>query len=164
MSEAVPCWPAIAALMTGMERAQDCIVWLRNRCHVLSQKPHLMDDTTPHDFIVAFHAQLHALPIKHLLFHMAGNKPAQHVRAGRCSELSGISLGNLCHRRMINDDPVGIMTPLPMFRHDEKQRSQDEEMQQRFPQQPRAPTPRSEERRVGKEWVSTCRSRWSQYH
>src|SRR3546814_8970621 len=72
---------------------------------------------------------------------MAGNKPAQHVRAGRCSELSGISLGNLCHRRMINDDPVGIMTPLPMFRHDEKQRSQDEEMQQRFPQQPRAPTP-----------------------
>src|SRR3546814_11446336 len=22
----------------------------------------------------------------------------------------------------------------------------------------------SEERRVGKEWVSTCRSRWSQYH
>src|SRR3546814_6998805 len=56
-------------------------------------------------------------------------------------ELSGISLGNLCHRRMINDDPVGIMTPLPMFRHDEKQRSQDEEMQQRFPQQPRAPTP-----------------------
>src|SRR3546814_15425415 len=25
-------------------------------------------------------------------------------------------------------------------------------------------TPRSEERRVGKECVSTCRSRWSQYH
>src|SRR3546814_14859782 len=24
--------------------------------------------------------------------------------------------------------------------------------------------PRSEERRVGKEWVSTCRSRWSRYH
>src|SRR3546814_6332551 len=24
--------------------------------------------------------------------------------------------------------------------------------------------PRSAERRVGKEWVSTCRSRWSQYH
>src|SRR3546814_12464841 len=24
--------------------------------------------------------------------------------------------------------------------------------------------PRSEERREGKEWVSTCRSRWSQYH
>src|SRR3546814_8247315 len=24
--------------------------------------------------------------------------------------------------------------------------------------------PRSEERRVGKEWVSTCRSRWSPYH
>src|SRR3546814_19365541 len=23
---------------------------------------------------------------------------------------------------------------------------------------------RSEERRVGKEWVSTCRSRWSSYH
>src|SRR3546814_19207505 len=23
---------------------------------------------------------------------------------------------------------------------------------------------RSEERRVGKEWVSTCRSRWSRYH
>src|SRR3546814_14418525 len=23
---------------------------------------------------------------------------------------------------------------------------------------------RSEERRVGKEWVSTCRSRWAQYH
>src|SRR3546814_12543277 len=23
---------------------------------------------------------------------------------------------------------------------------------------------RSEERRVGNEWVSTCRSRWSQYH
>src|SRR3546814_17867740 len=86
--------------------------------------------------LVAFHAQLHALPIKHLLFHMAGNKPAQHVRAGRCSELSGISLGNLCHRRMINDDPVGIMTPLP----------------------------RSEERRVGKECVSTCSSRWSPYH
>src|SRR3546814_17811963 len=24
--------------------------------------------------------------------------------------------------------------------------------------------PRSDERRVGKEWVSTCRSRWSPYH
>src|SRR3546814_5531116 len=28
----------------------------------------------------------------------------------------------------------------------------------------RALNTRSEERRVGKEWVSTCRSRWSQYH
>src|SRR3546814_9310517 len=28
-----------------------------------------------------------------------------------------------------------------MFRHDEKQRSQDEKMQRRFPQQPRAATP-----------------------
>src|SRR3546814_12164828 len=29
----------------------------------------------------------------------------------------------------------------------------------------KAPTPiRSEERRVGKEWVSTCRSRWSPFH
>src|SRR3546814_15502625 len=27
-----------------------------------------------------------------------------------------------------------------------------------------APAARSEERRVGKECVSTCRSRWSQYH
>src|SRR3546814_7988387 len=27
-----------------------------------------------------------------------------------------------------------------------------------------APPPRSEERRVGKECVSTCRSRWSPYH
>src|SRR3546814_14979778 len=27
-----------------------------------------------------------------------------------------------------------------------------------------APSRRSEERRVGKEWVSTCRSRWSPYH
>src|SRR3546814_18899330 len=29
---------------------------------------------------------------------------------------------------------------------------------------PRKPRPRSEERRVGKECVSTCRSRWSPYH
>src|SRR3546814_16510777 len=28
----------------------------------------------------------------------------------------------------------------------------------------RADVPRSEERSVGKEWVSTCRSRWSPYH
>src|SRR3546814_11116140 len=28
----------------------------------------------------------------------------------------------------------------------------------------RSPMPRSEERRVGKECVSTCRSRWSPYH
>src|SRR3546814_5662409 len=28
----------------------------------------------------------------------------------------------------------------------------------------KAPTSRSEERRVGKECVSTCRSRWSPYH
>src|SRR3546814_8541642 len=28
----------------------------------------------------------------------------------------------------------------------------------------RVPSARSEERRVGKECVSTCRSRWSQYH
>src|SRR3546814_17622133 len=28
----------------------------------------------------------------------------------------------------------------------------------------RQPTDRSEERRVGKEYVSTCRSRWSPYH
>src|SRR3546814_15706578 len=27
-----------------------------------------------------------------------------------------------------------------------------------------SPSPRSEERRVGKECVSTCRSRWSPYH
>src|SRR3546814_12806644 len=27
-----------------------------------------------------------------------------------------------------------------------------------------SPLWRSEERRVGKEWVSTCRSRWSPYH
>src|SRR3546814_18588427 len=29
---------------------------------------------------------------------------------------------------------------------------------------PTVPRPRSEERSVGKECVSTCRSRWSQYH
>src|SRR3546814_4516881 len=29
---------------------------------------------------------------------------------------------------------------------------------------PRGGRERSEERRVGKEWVSTCRSRWSPYH
>src|SRR3546814_19097474 len=29
---------------------------------------------------------------------------------------------------------------------------------------PELPCPRSEERRVGKEWVSTCRSRGSPYH
>src|SRR3546814_13862804 len=29
---------------------------------------------------------------------------------------------------------------------------------------PDIPVPRSEERRVGKECVSTCRSRWSPYH
>src|SRR3546814_14016920 len=29
---------------------------------------------------------------------------------------------------------------------------------------PIAKVVRSEERRVGKEWVSTCRSRWSPYH
>src|SRR3546814_20709577 len=28
----------------------------------------------------------------------------------------------------------------------------------------KGPTPRSEERRVGQEWVSTCRSRWSRMH
>src|SRR3546814_19341371 len=31
-------------------------------------------------------------------------------------------------------------------------------------QQPSTPSKRSEERRVGKECVSTCRSRWSPYH
>src|SRR3546814_18309247 len=30
--------------------------------------------------------------------------------------------------------------------------------------EPRRRAVRSEERRVGKEWVSTCRSRWSTYH
>src|SRR3546814_7431367 len=30
--------------------------------------------------------------------------------------------------------------------------------------EPSRPAVRSEERRVGKEWVSTCRSRWSPYH
>src|SRR3546814_20427659 len=28
----------------------------------------------------------------------------------------------------------------------------------------RKPSQRSEDRRVGQEWVSTCRSRWSPYH
>src|SRR3546814_15938055 len=32
------------------------------------------------------------------------------------------------------------------------------------PAQQRDAPERSEERRVGKEWVSTCRSRWSPYH
>src|SRR3546814_14583071 len=42
------------------------------------------------------------------------------------------------------------------------------EDRQRFVDQYGADSPqvqaRSEERRVGKEWVSTCRSRWSPYH
>src|SRR3546814_12941839 len=32
------------------------------------------------------------------------------------------------------------------------------------PDVPEIPDVRSEERRVGNEWVSTCRSRWSPYH
>src|SRR3546814_14569419 len=35
---------------------------------------------------------------------------------------------------------------------------------QRLPEQSQARAARSEERRVGKECVSTCRSRWAQYH
>src|SRR3546814_11335191 len=34
----------------------------------------------------------------------------------------------------------------------------------RSPTVPNPPSPRSKERRVGEEWVSTCRSRWSQDH
>src|SRR3546814_16899093 len=34
----------------------------------------------------------------------------------------------------------------------------------RLPFRPEPEQPRSEERRVGKECVSTCRSRWSPYH
>src|SRR3546814_12691646 len=33
-----------------------------------------------------------------------------------------------------------------------------------MPSQDQSPPPRSDERRVGKECVSTCRSRWSPYH
>src|SRR3546814_11863404 len=43
----------------------------------------------------------------------------------------------------------------------------DEQAQQREPErdfQPAESLMRSEERRVGKECVSTCRSRWSPYH
>src|SRR3546814_14427114 len=38
------------------------------------------------------------------------------------------------------------------------------ELRRRFEWRGLGPVPRSEERRVGKECVSTCRSRWSPYH
>src|SRR3546814_6619362 len=44
-------------------------------------------------------------------------------------------------------------TFLPLEREDRNERQRDDQQ-----------TERSEERRVGKECVSTCRSRWSQYH
>src|SRR3546814_4793128 len=37
-------------------------------------------------------------------------------------------------------------------------------LNRRAPKRESASSPRSEERRVGKECVSTCRSRWSPYH
>src|SRR3546814_19771268 len=41
---------------------------------------------------------------------------------------------------------------------------QTAELARRFGHEPRVAFLRSEERRVGKAWVRTCRSRWSQSH
>ena len=41
---------------------------------------------------------------------------------------------------------------------------QEDETTWEWPTEPAANSVRSEERRVGKECVSTCRSRWSPYH
>src|SRR3546814_2371530 len=43
-------------------------------------------------------------------------------------------------------------------------RRADDRVRRRLCDQPGQPDLRSEERRVGKECVSTCRSRWSPYH
>src|SRR3546814_9631593 len=55
-----------------------------------------------------------------------------------------------------SDDAVDILEDL-----DEEQKRQ---ILERIPPEERALIERSEERRVGNECVSTCRSRWSPYH
>src|SRR3546814_3163944 len=60
----------------------------------------------------------------------------------------------MMHKCHLNTCPTGVAT-------------QDPELRKRFTGQPEHVVNyffRSEERRVGKECVSTCRSRWSPYH
>src|SRR3546814_1347598 len=56
---------------------------------------------------------------------------------------------------VVRHDPEPVMTPDQM---------RDASLLELFSLEAEAQTQRSEERRVGKECVSTCRSRWSPYH
>src|SRR3546814_20238595 len=77
---------------------------------------------------------------------LAGRARARKAAAAAIVEgLSSAELTRL-DELVINKPDFG-MTPLAWLRNFEE-----------------APTARSEERRVGKECVSTCRSRWSPYH
>src|SRR3546814_15039807 len=73
------------------------------------------------------------------------------------TELWPIFAAVLGDQKVVGDDAARL--PVPQVRQ------QDERPAPRAPQPPAAPGQiRSEERRVGKECVSTCRSRWSPYH
>src|SRR3546814_2034238 len=60
-----------------------------------------------------------------------------------------------CHK--FEEPPSNIPTHL-------KEHLLSQSVSESAPGNSQTPEPRSEERRVGKECVSTCRSRWSPYH
>src|SRR3546814_19497291 len=67
------------------------------------------------------------------------------------------SLGQGCQHRLLGDGPEKFDTAFPMVAHIEIGGAGN-------PVHRQQPVSRSEERREGKECVSTCRSRWAQYH
>src|SRR3546814_12914421 len=85
---------------------------------------------------------------------------ARVPRKGRSRDVAGEGGGVRLLRR-----PDGLLSRLPLRRRRGRRRQGDDERGglgagADTPRQP----PRSEERRVGKECVSTFRSRWSPYH
>src|SRR3546814_12854665 len=89
---------------------------------------------------------------QHLWAGLAGVVPVVGMRAGFQAACGHANL--LCTSRLTLDDFVGKKKPIWL-----SGQSHDQQYPHRAPRRGR-----SEERRVGKECVSTCRSRWSPDH
>src|SRR3546814_7802127 len=71
---------------------------------------------------------------------------------------------DVCSSDLIAADPCPGEPGRPPAHADQEGRDHDHRSGRAVPHPDSRPPARSEERRVGKECVSTCRSRWSPYH
>src|SRR3546814_11758451 len=89
---------------------------------------------------------------------------AGHFRRGGKGEADDLSRSGRCSRRVERLAVRAFDRQRAPRLAEGGGRGDDAEPRQRDDQPQEAEAKRSEERRVGKECVSTCRSRWSPYH